>query len=99
MLGCSVTHKQNTMDEREQKVEISTEAAIIGNNVLPAVDYSDRYRNIKTKEDYTSLLKSGLFWEFHPELTGVWSEDKILMQVEEQKKMMAKSTNKHQITP
>ena len=45
------------------------------NNVLPAVDFSDRYRNIKTEENYMSLLKSGMFWEFHPELTGNWYLD------------------------
>lgn len=25
---------------------------------------------------YNSLLHSGMFWEFHPELTGKWEEDK-----------------------
>ena len=39
------------------------------------VDYQDRYRNIKTEENYMSLLKSGMFWEFHPELTGNWYLD------------------------
>lgn len=43
--------------------------------MLPAVDFSDRYRNIKTEENYMSLLKSGMFWEFHPELTGNWYLD------------------------
>lgn len=42
---------------------------------LPAVDYSDRYRKIKTEENYMLLLKSGMFWEFHPELTGNWYLD------------------------
>jgi len=45
----------------------------------------DRYKQIKTKENYDKLLYSGMFWEFHPELTGVWSEDKILIQAEEPK--------------
>jgi hypothetical protein len=34
------------------------------------------YINIQTKERYDSLLKSGMFWEFHPELTGDWEKDK-----------------------
>lgn len=34
------------------------------------------YKNIKTKENYDKLLKSGMFWEFHPELTGLWVLDK-----------------------
>ena len=27
-------------------------------------------------EDYNKLLKSGMFWEFHPELSGEWEKDK-----------------------
>ena len=53
------------MNNKEQKVETSTEPAIDGNTVLPAVDYSDRYKHIKTEENYMLLLKSGMFWEFH----------------------------------
>jgi hypothetical protein len=29
------------------------------------------------KAEYESLLKSGMFWEFHPELTGEWNKDKV----------------------
>lgn len=46
---------------------------------LPAVDYSDRYRKIKTEENYMLLLKSGMFWEFHPELTGNWYLDESVI--------------------
>lgn len=28
------------------------------------------------RENYDSLLKSGMFWEFHPHLTGEWERDK-----------------------
>ena len=59
----------------EQNSQNSTEARNDGNTVLPAVDFLDRYRNIKTEENYMSLLKSGMFWEFHPELTGNWYLD------------------------
>lgn len=33
----------------------------------------DRYKQIKTKDKYDMLLKSGMFWEFHPELSGEWA--------------------------
>jgi hypothetical protein len=36
----------------------------------------DIYKNIKAKENYDKLLESGMFWEFHPELTGDWGKDK-----------------------
>ena len=66
-------------NNRRTEVETSTEAAIVGNTVLPAFDFSDRYRNIKTEENYMSLLKSGMFWEFHPELTGNWCLDESVI--------------------
>lgn len=34
-----------------------------------------RYEQINTKEKYDMLLKTGFFFEFHPELTGCWQED------------------------
>ena len=34
------------------------------------------YDKIQKKKDYLKLLKSGMFWEFHPELTGQWGKDK-----------------------
>jgi len=27
--------------------------------------------------EYNDLLKSGMFWEFYPELSGDWSKDKM----------------------
>jgi hypothetical protein len=34
------------------------------------------YKRIKKKKAYKELLKSGMFFEFYPELTGVWATDK-----------------------
>lgn len=39
----------------------------------------DIYKNIKTEENYNKLLNSGMFWEFHPELSGDWKKDKQLI--------------------
>ena len=55
--------------------DLKNETPADANRVLPTVDYSDMYRNIKTEDNYMSLLKSGMFWEFHPELTGNWYLD------------------------
>lgn len=46
----------------------------------------DIYKQIKTRESYDKLLHSGMFWEFHPELTGVWGEDRLLIHAEQPKK-------------
>lgn len=39
----------------------------------------EQYKQINTEEKYTKLLNSGIFWEFHPELTGTWEVDEKLI--------------------
>jgi hypothetical protein len=36
----------------------------------------EKYKHIQTKEEYLKLLSTGMFFEFHPELTGIWNVDK-----------------------
>lgn len=31
---------------------------------------------IECKKEYEALIKSGMAWEFHPWLTGIWNNDK-----------------------
>jgi hypothetical protein len=35
-----------------------------------------KYKPITTKQNYNTLLNSGMFWELYPELTGEWDKDK-----------------------
>ena len=35
------------------------------------------YTDISTKNKYEKILYSGMFWVSYPELTGVWSKDKL----------------------
>jgi hypothetical protein len=42
------------------------------------------YQNIQTKENYLLLLKSGMFFEFYPELTGDWEKDVVIINSEKQ---------------
>jgi len=37
----------------------------------------DKYKQISTEENYHKLLKSGMFFEFYPELVGKWDIDNI----------------------
>jgi len=50
-----------------------------GKNNFEKIKNMDKYKNIKTKENYEKLLASGMFWEFHPELTGNWEQDKLII--------------------
>lgn len=37
----------------------------------------NKYSKIATKSAYDELLKSGMFYELFPELTGIWKEDNL----------------------
>lgn len=39
----------------------------------------DPYRHIRDEDNYYKLLKSGMFFEFHPELSGNWSKDSLII--------------------
>lgn len=36
----------------------------------------DDVLEIECKQEYETLIKSGMCWEFYPWLTGIWKEDK-----------------------
>lgn len=38
--------------------------------------------NNDIKRSYDNLLKSGMFWELYPQLTGNWDEDKAFWEEE-----------------
>lgn len=37
------------------------------------------YKHITTEVNYIKLLKTGMFFEFYPELTGNWCDDEIII--------------------
>jgi hypothetical protein len=56
------------------EVKSENQPSANGATTRPAIKRG-KYEKIRTKEEYELLLKSGMFWEFHPELTGNWEED------------------------
>jgi hypothetical protein len=44
--------------------------------IVPLRRLKTRYSRIKSRADYDALLKSGMLFEFHPELTGDWQVDR-----------------------
>lgn len=41
---------------------------------------TDRYKHIRTRDGYDGTLATGMFWEFFPELSGIWKEDKLIIE-------------------
>lgn len=39
----------------------------------------NNHKRISTREEYSQLLYSGLFFEIYPELTGIWEDDKKII--------------------
>ena len=52
--------------EIEEQIRVSED-----NQILEETDWMEEHR-----EDYNKVLKSGMFWEWHPEWTGEWEQDK-----------------------
>ena len=56
---------------------------------------SDKYGKIKDEESYNLLLKSGMFFEFHPELTGDWEFDsKVIKSIQSKQSEMSEKQDK-----
>ena len=53
----------------EDSFKATLESAVVGD--VPVSSWMDQHRG-----DYDKLLKSGMFWEFHPTWTGEWERDK-----------------------
>lgn len=54
------------------------------------------YKGISREQDYNLLLRSGAFWDIHPELTGDWNVDKIRIlgdQAEERMNIVGQNGN------
>lgn len=47
-----------------------------------------QYKHIRTKKNYNTLLKTGFFFEFHPELTGDWELDAPLIKGSGKKRIL-----------
>jgi hypothetical protein len=49
----------------------------------------------RIKEDYEKMVLSGMFWEFYPELTGQWEQDKdVWMEMVERREVKNNYTQK-----
>ena len=54
------------------------------------------YKGISKEQDYNLLLISGAFWDIHPELTGDWKVDKLIIlgdQAEERMNIVGQNGN------
>ena len=73
-LACIKLNRKSIGIEKEKQyydVAVRRASECLGN---------DTYKNIQEKENYDKLLSSGMFWEFHPELSGDWDIDKEAVQ-------------------
>lgn len=50
------------------------------------------YKHIAKESSYDLLLKSGMFWVIHPELTGDWNKDKLTINDEIMKEFLTLDT-------
>lgn len=68
------------LDEERYEVrkgkKIFSRMDVIGQNGNEGTHYEQDWMDKEYKEEYEKTLKSGMFFEWYPRLSGEWSEDK-----------------------
>ena len=60
-------------------IPLFVEAACVKHKIINRLKYNS-FKPIESKENYNKLLKSGMFFEIYPSLTGEYDKDKIIME-------------------
>jgi hypothetical protein len=62
----------------EEEEALNRRMDIIAQNGNEGLHYEADSWMDEYKDDYQRLVSSGMFWEFHPDWTGVWDKDKYV---------------------
>ena len=64
------------MTQQEKQYKLDSRMDVIGQNGNEGTHYVEDWMDKEYKDGYERTLKSGMFWEWYPNLTGVWEKDK-----------------------
>lgn len=66
-----------TKEHYEKEYKLNSRMDVIGQNGNEGTHYEEEdWMDKEYKSGYEKTLKSGMFWEWYPRLTGVWEQDK-----------------------
>ena len=83
--------------ESNKEYKLDSRMDVIGQNGNEGTHYEEDWMDKEYKSGYEATVTSGMFWEWYPNLTGVWEQDKEafvqeLKQIEERMKRDDKET-------
>lgn len=78
-----------TREHYEKEYKLSSRMDIIGQNGNEGTHYVEDWMDKEYKQGYEATVTSGMFFEWYPNLTGVWEQDKEAF-VQEMKQIEAK---------
>ena len=64
------------MTQQEKQYKLDSRMDIIGQNGNEGTHYFEDFMDKEYKDEYQKALTTGMFFEWFPELTGVWEQDK-----------------------
>lgn len=77
MLGKSLAQYQvNLMDDNSDSFIFAFDNSLAGLSKTVKKNLLKKYFEDLAFDEYPKLLKSVIFWEFFPNLTGIWQKDK-----------------------
>ena len=90
MKGQDTTNRWKRVAQ-EKEYKLDSRMDVIGQNGNEGTHYEEDWMDLEYKKGYEATVTSGMFWEWYPNLTGVWEQDKEafvheLKQIEERMK-------------
>ena len=68
--------KRVAMQDKEGSTKLFSRMDVIGQNGNEGTHYEDSWMELEYYDEYQKCLTTGMFFEWYPELTGEWKEDK-----------------------
>ena len=65
-----------TREHYEKEYKLNSRMDVIGQNGNEGTHYEEDWMDKEYKSGYEATVTSGMFWEWYPNLTGVWEKDK-----------------------
>lgn len=91
-----------TREHYEKEYKLNSRMDVIGQNGNEGTHYEEDWMDKEYKKGYEATVTSGMFWEWYPNLSGVWEQDKYafcheMKQIEARMKSDDKETkyNRH----
>jgi hypothetical protein len=76
MKGQDTENRWKRVNTQEKEYKLDSRMDVIGQNGNEGTHYEETWMELEYYDEYQKALTTGMFFEWYPELTGEWKEDK-----------------------